>query len=595
MEKAAIYHRPESEMAYLAGKNQFRIRLRTKHSDVHQVEIIYGKLDQIRKQKLGQAPDDTEVIHPNVEAMKCILKTDLYDYWEVTIPVKVRERTQYLFHLIGDHDGELLYDAVNVRVYMADFLEKSTPFNTPYYQNMFLTQSSPEWMKHTVWYQVMIDRFADGNENNEPLEKARWDLDKSTVDNFYGGDLRGIIDHLDYLDELGINGIKLSPIFASYSNIKNDPIDLYDLSYMYGSKEEFREFVQKAHQRGMRVMVQLPLDRMSDMSLQWQDVQRDGAQSRFASWFKIRQFPVQAPAENEAPDKNYLVTEQNIHMLKLNLQSPAVQQYLLETARYWIETFDIDGWEILNADEIDQTFINLVTQQMHSIKADFVVTGEYQYLPNGDLSKGYIDSANNVPFYTIMHDFFINHQLNVTDMISRINDTLMKNTVHINQTLINEVENFQTPRLISECNGEEDLARAIIAFTFMQIGIPSLMYGTEVGVSGKEFPENLAPMKWKDEDQSKEMLQFMKKAIAMRREYADLLNDGTLEWGQLSNKYRYFTLTREFENQKLFCLFNFGYGSVKVVIPQNSEIVLSQNLMQDENKIAQNGFVILKV
>lgn len=595
MEKAAIYHRPESEMAYLAGKNQFRIRLRTKHSDVHQVEIIYGKLDQIRKQKLGQAPDDTEVIRLNVEAMQCILKTDLYDYWEVTIPVKVRERTQYLFHLIGDHDGELLYDAVNVRVYMADFLEKSTPFNTPYYQNMFLTQSSPEWMKHTVWYQVMIDRFADGNENNEPLEKARWDLDKSTIDNFYGGDLRGIIDHLDYLDELGINGIKLSPIFASYSNIKNDPIDLYDLSYMYGSKEEFREFVQKAHQRGMRVMVQLPLDRMSDMSLQWQDVQRDGAQSRFASWFKIRQFPVQAPAENEAPDKNYLVTEQNIHMPKLNLQSPAVQQYLLETARYWIETFDIDGWEILNADEIDQTFINLVTQQMHSIKADFVVTGEYQYLPNGDLSKGYIDSANNVLFYTIMHDFFISHQLNVTDMISRINDTLMKNTVHINQTLINEVENFQTPRLISECNGEEDLARAIIAFTFMQIGIPSLMYGTEVGVSGKEFPENLAPMKWKDEDQSKEMLQFMKKAIAMRREYADLLNDGTLEWGQLSNKYRYFTLTREFENQKLFCLFNFGYGSVKVVIPQNSEIVLSQNLMQDENKIAQNGFVILKV
>ena len=171
-----------------------------------------------------------------------------------------------------------------------------------------------------------------------------------------------MIDHLDYLDELGINGIKLSPIFASYSNQKNDPVDFYDLSYMFGSKELFREFVQKAHQHGMRVMVQLPLDRMSDMSLQWQDVQRFGAQSRFASWFKVRQFPVQIPSENEDPDKYYLTIDGNIHMPKLNLQSPTVQQYLLETARYWIETFDIDGWEILNADEIDQTFLNLMTQ-----------------------------------------------------------------------------------------------------------------------------------------------------------------------------------------------------------------------------------------
>ena len=93
MEKAAIYHRPESEMAYLAGKNQFRIRLRTKHADVHQVEIIYGRLDRIKQQKLAADSEDMEIIRPNVEAMQCTLKTDLYDYWEITIPVKVRERT----------------------------------------------------------------------------------------------------------------------------------------------------------------------------------------------------------------------------------------------------------------------------------------------------------------------------------------------------------------------------------------------------------------------------------------------------------------------------------------------------------------------
>lgn len=594
MEKSAIYHRPESEMAYLAGKNQFKVRLRTKHADVNQVEIIYGNIEKIRAQKNADI-DTIDIARPNVDAMKLILKTELYDYWEAIIPVKVRERTQYLFHLIGDHDGELLYDAVNVRLYMADFLETATPFYTPYYQNMFLLHSNPQWAQKTVWYQIMVDRFANGNEKNDPLNSARWDLDQSTTTNFYGGDLRGIIDHLDYLEELGVNGIKISPIFASYSNTKYDPIDLYDISYIFGSKEEFREMVRKAHHHGIKVMVQLPLDRMSDMSLQWQDVQQFGAQSRFASWFKVRQFPVKVPLENEDPQAGYLNIDNNIHMPKLNLQNPTVQQYLSETARYWVETFDIDGWEILNGDEIDRTFLNLFTKQMHSIKAEFLVLGKYQHLPHQDLANDLIDSANNTLYQAVINDFFVEHSINVTDMISRLNNMLMKNTTHTNQALINELENFDSPRLLSKCMGEEDLARAIIAFTFLQIGVPAFMYGTEVGLSGDQFPQNLNPMKWKKEQQSSKMLEFMKDAIAMRRDFADILNQGSIDWGQSSNKYRYFTLTREYDGQKLYSLFNLGYGSIKVVIPKSAKIILSQNLMRDDNKIAQNGFMILKM
>lgn len=595
MEKAAIYHRPESEMAYLTGKNQFTIRLRTKHQDVTQAELIYGDFDRIRAQKKNSEIENQDLIRPNVDAMKCIFKTELYDYWEVTIPVKVRHRTQYVFHLIGDHDGELLYDAVNVRVYMADFMDKATPFCTPYYQDMFITEANPEWAKHIVWYQIMIDRFADGDENNDPLEKARWDLDKSTADNFYGGDLQGIIDKLDYLTELGINGIKLSPIFASYTNFKDDPVDFYDISYMFGSKDKFRELVQKAHEHGIRVMVQMPLDRMSDMSLQWQDVQKMGAQSRFANWFKVREFPVQVPTENDDPERYYLNVNGNVHWPKLNLQNPTVQQYLSETARYWVETFDIDGWEVLNADEIDQTFLNLFTKQLHGIKADFLVLGQYQQVPTGDLARNYIDGANNAAFYQIAQSFFINHEINVTDMISRINDELMKHTTRTNQALIYELENFTTPRLLTQCIEDQDLACAMMAFMCLQIGTPSFMYGTEVGVMGDAAPENCAPMIWKKENQSEKMQIFMKQLIEMRRTYAELLNEGSFEWGQSSNKYRYFALTREYDGTKLFSLFNFGYGSIKVVIPPKAEVVLQQNLMDDDSKLGENGLVIFRM
>ena len=150
MEKSAIYHRPESEMAYLAGKNQFKIRLKTKHNDVAQVEVIYGNFNRINQQRNDDTIDNFDLERPSVEGMKRVFKTELYDYWEAIIPVKVRQRTQYVFHLIGDHDGELLYDAVNVRIYMADFLQSATPFFTPYYQNMFLPVTTPKWAENTV-------------------------------------------------------------------------------------------------------------------------------------------------------------------------------------------------------------------------------------------------------------------------------------------------------------------------------------------------------------------------------------------------------------------------------------------------------------
>ena len=590
MEKAAIYHRPQSEMSYLAAKNVFQVRLRTKHADVDQVEIIYGALDKIKAQR-GTDKDIKKMARPQVDAMKLILKTDLYDYWEAQIPVKVRERTQYVFHLIS-RDDEVLYDAINARVYMADFLDNTTPFDTPYYQNMLLPHTAPEWSTKTVWYEIMIDRFANGSPQCDPIDVADWQKDKSTKDNFFGGDFRGIIDHLDYLAGLGITGIKLSPIFESYSNLKDDPIDFYDLSMLFGGKEDFRELVQKAHQHKIKVILQLPLDRLSDLSLQWQDVQMLGERSHFASWFMIRDFPVTIPDE-EHPQVNYLDIDGNVHMPKLNLQDTTVQQYLLETSRYWIETFDIDGWEILNGDEIDPTFLNLFTKQMHSIKSDFLVVGNYHYFPYQELAIDHIDSANNVPFKTICNNFFIRQKINVSDMISQLNEELMKNMTHINEVVINELENLDTPRLFDQCKGHSDLACAMLAFMFLQKGAPLLLYGTEVGVTGNGVPGNRAPMVWDEARQNQNMLQFIKGLVGMRNDYPEIFKKGTLDWGQSSNKYRFFTLSREYEGKKIFSLFNLGFNNIKVVIPQNSQLIVSQSLNEEQSTIGPNGFMIL--
>ena len=112
-------------------------------------------------------------------------------------------------------------------------------------------------------------------------------------EDFYGGDLQGIITHLDYLQSLGINGLYLCPIFEASSNHKYDTIDYLQIDPAFGTKELFAQLVNEAHKRGMRIMLDAVFNHLGSQSLQWQDVVKNGSKSRFASWFHINQFPVE--------------------------------------------------------------------------------------------------------------------------------------------------------------------------------------------------------------------------------------------------------------------------------------------------------------
>lgn len=588
MQKAAVYHRPNSEMAYLKDKTTVQIRLRLKHRDVLGVELLYADPYAL--------PAADGLWHPEVIEMKCSCQSIVCDYWQVEVPLPANRHLEYAFHLLGPEGEEFIYDDRRLRVYTADCLASLAPFRLEYQQENMLSLP-PSWVSKTVWYELLVDRFAKGQQHEPTAKTLEWASQPADEESFFGGNLQGIIEHLDYLQELGVNGLYLNPIFTAYSNHKLDPVDYYNIDPNFGTKDKFKELVVKAHQRGMRVLVEVVFNHLGDFALQWQDVQTYGRKSRFADWFLIRDFPPHYTPTNDlnvAKNISYEVYGNNPHLPKLNLNNPEVKQYLLQVANYWVSHFDIDGWVLTAADEISDEFCQELYQAMQKIKSDFYIVGQIKRDATQRLNKQEFDGVSNQVLTGIISDYFIKRQMTVSEMIDAINAQIMRYPDYTNQAMLNILDSRDTPRLLAQCQGDTKLMRATLAFLFAQIGAPCLYYGNEIGLQENQVPTNRGCMLWDKEQQDETMHRFIKQLILFRRRYSDVLTKGTFEWGQCNSKYDFLSFTRKYQGQKIFALFNLGYGSVKFVLPPKAKLILSQNLLEEQQRIGQNGFVIIE-
>src|SRR4030065_1912319 len=110
----------------------------------------------------------------------------------------------------------------------------------------------PEWVQDAIFYQIFPDRFANGDLSNDPPNVQPWEALPTTW-GFHGGDLRGIIQHFDYLLDLGINAIYLNPIFTATSNHRYNTTDYYQIDPKLGTMQDFHDFLSVAHQHQVRV------------------------------------------------------------------------------------------------------------------------------------------------------------------------------------------------------------------------------------------------------------------------------------------------------------------------------------------------------
>ena len=179
------------------------------------------------------------------------------------------------------------------------------------------TETAPDWLRQAVIYQIFVDRFAP--------DPDRSFADEADLSGFCGGTLRGITSRLDYLRDLGVNCLWLTPIFTSPSHHGYDATDYYAIETRLGSEADLRALIEAAHQRGFRVLLDFVANHLSQEHPAFQTAQRDPA-SPSRDWFFFKHYPASYACFYDLPDLPIINTDQ-----------PAVREYLIGAAQHWLK------------------------------------------------------------------------------------------------------------------------------------------------------------------------------------------------------------------------------------------------------------------
>ncbi len=218
-----------------------------------------------------------------------------------------------------------------------------------------MTSKRP-WLKDAVIYHVLIDRFARGG--GEP-----WLDPDHTKPVFCGGDLRGVIDRLDYLASLGVNAILLSPFHPTTMYHGYHVLDLFGVDPRFGTVETVRELIAEAHARGIRVIMDFVLNHVSERHPFFLEARSDRS-SRYRDWFQFTAWPDRYLSFLNFPD-----------LPKLNLKHPDVRAHVTQAALHWLEV-GFDGFRLDHIIGIPHDFFHELRAAVRARNPEAVLFGE---------------------------------------------------------------------------------------------------------------------------------------------------------------------------------------------------------------------------
>ncbi|MEN2466201.1 glycoside hydrolase family 13 protein [Ornithinibacillus sp. JPR2-1] len=544
MIKEAIFHRPKNNYAYAYDNDTLHIMLQTKKDDMYSVELLFG--------------DPYDWVEGSWQTItKPMTKsgsTSLYDYWVIAVEPEFH-RMRYGFKC--SDSNETLY-------YMEGGFFTSAPtdianyFCFPYVNNIDVFQA-PAWVKDTVWYQIFPERFGNGDPSINPEGTLPWGSTDPTPSNFFGGDFQGVIDHLDHLEELGISGIYFTPIFKAYSNHKYDTIDYMEIDPQFGDKETFRRLVQECHKRGIRVMLDAVFNHSGFYFPPFQDVLTQQEESKYKNWFHLWNFPIVTE-----PRPNYDTFGFVPSMPKLNTENPQVKAYLLDVARYWVEEFDIDGWRLDVANEVDHAFWREFRKVVKSVKPDAYILGEIWHDSMPWLQGDQFDAVMNYPFTNSAIDFLAKDSISAQDFVDSIVKVLHMYPKNVNEVAFNLLDSHDTPRILTLANGNRDRVKLLYLFQLSFIGSPCIYYGDEIGMDGGQDPGCRSCMEWDEKKQDRDLFEYVRSLLKWRRTEPVFGNHSDIRFIDVNNEKNYIIYEKFNQDTCLRFIINNSLDSVEI-------------------------------
>jgi glycosidase len=419
--------------------------------------------------------------------------------------------------------------------------------------------STPYWVQDAIFYQIFPDRFANGDTTNDPSNLQKWGT-PPTIWGFQGGDLRGILQHLDYLLDLGVTALYLNPIFLASSNHRYNTTDYFQIDPRLGSLADFHSLVEALHKNNLRIILDGVFNHCGRGFFPFTDVLENGERSEYKDWFYIKQFPLDAYGDNEA---NYQGWWNHKSLPKLNIGNPAVRKYILNVARYWINQ-GADGWRLDVPNEIDDhRFWEEFRGVVKSANRDAYLTGEIWDVNPRWANDTHFDGLMNYPVKDALAALLQGHE-NAYQFGDRI-DNIFRSYARENMFAMyvpldsHDTERFKT--LVGR-----DTKKLKLAFMFQMAfpGAPAIYYGDEIGMEGEKDPDSRRAFPWRESNWDQGLRQWVKTLISLRKRIPSLRRG---DYVRLLTEDGFFAFGRTLGEQNVLIALNVSGSSRRIEVP----------------------------
>ncbi len=387
---------------------------------------------------------------------------------------------------------------------------------------------TPDWVRDAVFYQVFPDRLARSGRVAAPGRLEPWES-VPTVTGYKGGDLYGVVEHLERLERLGVDALYLNPVFVSAANHRYHTDDYFSVDALLGGDAALRELIDAAHERGMRIVLDGVFNHCGRGWWPFHHLLENGGDSPYRDWFHLAD-DVRSGARGVAafPSHQQLVEMEALRasglpfgqasrqilgyeawwdlpaLPKINLENSAARAHILDVAEHWIR-FGIDGWRLDVAEEVSGEFWREFRQRVRSIKSDAYLVAEVWHLKPEWLEGDMFDAFMNYPLALGILGFAGQgslaadvdlpweyrgelHAFDGPGLWGRVRELEAINDPAVTAVQLNLLGSHDTPRIRHLLGGDLSAVRLATLLQMTLPGAPCIYYGDEIGMDGGMDP-----------------------------------------------------------------------------------------------------------
>lgn len=380
--------------------------------------------------------------------------------------------------------------------------------------------------------------------------------ERPDLDSYYGGNLPGIISKIEHFKELGVTHLYITPIFASSSNHRYDIDDFFKIDPILGTEKDFAELVQKCHEAGIKVILDIVLNHVGSNFWAFQEVLKNQENAKYKDWFLIHSFPIKV----ETFTTNYQCWWNKGYMPELNFANPEVREYLKKICKYWIERFRIDGWRIDVSIEMELDFLKELRSELQKF-SNIIIIGENwrdaSYFLNNNILNGI---TNYLYWWMAFVQYFCGNKMSLSRFTLFLMEIYYKYAHNHVLNSWNIIGSHDIPRFLSQIKNKDDLFMVIFLYIMLP-GTPVVYNGDEIGMDGKEEIDSRASMNWSNDLKENMIFQWYKKLLNIFKQ------EKLLAYGHFAVKYcndeeELLIFYRYLNDEGLYCIVNFSHERI---------------------------------